>query len=150
MALQGMTRTHLYSGLTSSSAVPASVSTGAGLAASSGTWTNHAKMVYWNEDPLVTTTSDSGRTFTYKVSAHNNAPWEVNMNGNYGDDIECLADGLAKAVEQGWITSDEAKVEFRSRVNTTRVADDEAKYKAEKKALLEKELAELQAGEKVV
>lgn len=148
MALQRYA-TSLYSGLTSSAAVPASVSTTAGLTVSSGTWTNHAKMVFWNEDPLVATASD-GRTYTYKVSAHNNAPWEVNMNGNYGDDIECLADGLAKAVEQGWITSDEAKVEFRSRVNTTRVADDEAKYQAEKKALLEKELAELQAGEKVV
>ncbi len=63
--------------------------------------------------------------------------------GSYAYGVSQLAEGLGNAVDRGWITDDEAKLEMRCNISTTEAADRIAKYEADRIEALEKELAEL-------
>lgn len=65
--------------------------------------------------------------------------------GSYAYGVAQLSEGLARCVELGWITADEAKVEMRANISSTQYADQQAKYEADRIEQLEKELAELKA-----
>jgi hypothetical protein len=62
--------------------------------------------------------------------------------GSYGYAIKCLAEGLQVANENGWVTHDEAKDEFRSHVLTI----EKAKAIARRAADLRKTADEIESG----
>jgi hypothetical protein len=60
--------------------------------------------------------------------------------GSYGFALQAISDGLQRAAENGWVTQDEAKAEFRSHVGTIQ----QAEYRKEQAAALRKEADELE------
>jgi hypothetical protein len=61
--------------------------------------------------------------------------------GSYGFALQAISEGLGNAVEQGWVSDDEAKAEFRSHVGTIQRAESRKKQAA----ALRQEADELEA-----